>query len=572
MSEEDDDIKPSEPVVQTESEALYLSLIVPQNEVKNIKTALEAHDLFDKTLKISSAALGTPPVPSSRPVVAPPDCLECNGSRKAGCENDEATRLLSRGPAQLCSCGNEKWFSVPTLFEVDCTDAQPDHSEAIRARDIVLGRIDFFHKTCIGLSVSNRRRFDDNNKNPLVLAVRDWLDLLRDRGHALPVMPNILSDHCRWTYTIYPPMLLLPPNFLAKESWHQLLANPLQPCLPELWHNICQKLKVTHIAINKPIPALVPSTSGSPEGTMSQSNILRSPTDLKPIHGDFGRPDLFPSQDAFARAFWVRTVQNDISQVWAPMYTMFSRGNITEKTRLLRLLASVSASGTGGFWRKPSESTAVDLYAGIGYFAFSYAKAGVSKVLCWELNEWSIEGLRRGAKKNGWTAAVIEHEHEKETVRTAEQEITETMNETLLVFHESNRDAAKRVEALRDSIPPVRHVNCGYLPSSSDSWDVAVKVLDPVEGGWVHAHENVAAQDVDRRKSDIVGIFKSLVSHCQTASSDFYHFDVECQHVERVKAYAPGVMHCVFDIALLPPKASATIGSAIRSTVLTTPL
>ncbi|KAL8732481.1 MAG: hypothetical protein Q9166_002695 [cf. Caloplaca sp. 2 TL-2023] len=313
-----------------------------------------------------------------------------------------------------------------------------------------------------------------------------------------------------------------------------------------------KKLKVTHIAINKPIPTLVPSTSANSDCEVS--NVLRSPTDLMPLHGDFGEPRLTPTEENFCNAFWVSTVQNDITQEWAPMYTMFSRGNIREKTRLLRLLSSAPAPNNRSLAGASSEFTAIDLYAGIGYFAFSYAKAGACRVLCWELNRWSIEGSRRGAKRNGWTTRVVENKQRWGTVGNSDQNVIGNADERLLIFHESNSHAPERVKVLRHKIPRVRHVNCGYLPSSSESWDVAVQVLDPKEGGWIHAHENVATQDTDRRKNEVVEIFRGLVEHYHTAGSETYRFNVDCQHVGRVKAYAPGVIHCVFDVSVLPDK------------------
>ncbi|KAL8817266.1 MAG: hypothetical protein Q9223_003871 [Gallowayella weberi] len=508
MSQEDD----SNPVVLHKPEPAYLSLIVPKKEVKNIKTALEAHSLLDKTSKISHAVLDTRPV------------QPCEGTA---------------------------WVTIPTVFEVDHTDHENDHIEAITARDALLERIDYTNQTGFEIFVKSHRRLDDDySKNPLMIAIHEWLKSLRDRGVALPKIPDKTTDKYRWTYTVYSPMILLPSNFLVKEPWCQLLAPPLQLYLHELWCIVCQKVKVSYIAINKPIPALLPNKPANSTRDILKSNILRSPSDLTPVHGDFGEPNLPPTNENFQRALWVSTVQNDISQEWAPMYTMFSRGNISEKTRLLNLLSTASTSGTRKPLRKPSKYTAVDLYAGIGYFAFSYAKAGAEKILCWELNGWSIEGLKRGAKKNGWTVKVVDNEKDEKTLRDEDQEAKETANERLLVFHESNSNAATRVETLRDRLPPVRHVNCGYLPSSSGSWEVAVKVLDPVEGGWIHAHENVATQDIKRRKGEVLELFKDLVSQCYNAGSGAYRFNVECQHVERVKAYAPGVMHCVFDIEL----------------------
>ncbi|KAL8856371.1 MAG: hypothetical protein Q9178_007008 [Gyalolechia marmorata] len=519
--------------------ASYLSLIVPDKGIKRIKTALEAHDLLDRSVKIS------PATPRALSIHSP-------GPLRVKTPTHEAARPPKQDTCHPRSGDDTVWFSIPTGFELPAMSHRIEHDEAVRARNAVLNRIGIADHSYIGASTYNRSRLGATGSNPLVRALREWLDLLELKGVAASATPNFFLNDRRWTYTLYSPMILLPSNFLSNESWRQLLAGPFQPHLPELWCIICKKFKVTHIAINKPIPTKASTAS---EGDMSEPNILRSPTDLTPLHGDFGKANLPPTEENMPCAVWVSTVQNDITQVWAPMYTMFSRGNIGEKTRLLNILPPTSAYGVEAFSRKSSGSSAVDLYAGIGYFAFSYVKAGLKPVLCWELNGWSIEGLKRSAKRNGWTTKVVqENWHRDDMLRHEDLDDTESVSEHLLIFNESNSSAAKRVETLRPQIAPVRHVNCGYLPSSSGSWDVAVQVLDPLAGGWIHAHENIAIHDVDRRKGEVVQIFRDLVGQYQTASSRAYRFHVECQHIERVKAYAPSVTHVVFDIALLPDK------------------
>ncbi|KAL8924057.1 MAG: hypothetical protein Q9172_002856 [Xanthocarpia lactea] len=521
------------------SMASYLSLIVPDKGVKRIKTALEAHDLLDRSVKISPATLRPPSVHFPGPL-------------RVQTPTNEAARPPKQDTCHPRSGDDTSWFSIPTTFKVPAINHRIEHDEAVKARNTVLNWIGTADHSYIGVSTYNRSRLGTTGSNPLVRALREWLDLLELKGVTASATPNFFLDDCRWTYTLYSPMLLLPSNLLSNESWRQLLAGPLQPHLPELWCIICKKLKVTHIAINKPIPAKASTAS---DGEMSEPNILRSPTDLTPLHGDFGKANLPPTEENMPCAFWVSTVQNDITQVWAPMYTMFSRGNIGEKTRLLNILPPTSAYGVEAFSRKSSGSSAVDLYAGIGYFAFSYVKAGLKPVLCWELNGWSSEGLKMGAKRNGWTTKVVQENWYRDDMLSHEDhDDTESVSEHLLIFNESNSNAAKRVEALRSQIAPVRHVNCGYLPSSSGSWDVAVQVLDPLTGGWIHAHENILIHDIDRRKGEVVQIFRDLVGQYQTASSRAYRFHVECQHIERVKAYAPSVTHVVFDIALLPDK------------------
>ncbi|KAF8001153.1 hypothetical protein HF325_004942 [Metschnikowia pulcherrima] len=134
--------------------------------------------------------------------------------------------------------------------------------------------------------------------------------------------------------------------------------------------------KFTHFAINKPI---------------IEDDVMRRPFNLIPLWGDFGpepTPDLYsnPSESDLRNAFWCNAVQNGIRQTWAPRYTMFSRGNIKEKKRILDSYTSLHGK------------TVLDMYAGIGYFTLSYLSNGAT-VFCWEINPWSIEGLVRGLQE-----------------------------------------------------------------------------------------------------------------------------------------------------------------------------
>src|SRR5690606_6675835 len=83
---------------------------------------------------------------------------------------------------------------------------------------------------------------------------------------------------------------------------------------------------------------------------------------------------------------------------------------------------------------------AVDLYAGIGYFAFSYARLGL-RVLCWEVNPWSVEGLRRGAEANGFGVRVMmppsPPPNEEEEDDSLGIDLT-TAQERIIVFLEDN--------------------------------------------------------------------------------------------------------------------------------------
>ncbi|KAF1964151.1 hypothetical protein BU23DRAFT_385690, partial [Bimuria novae-zelandiae CBS 107.79] len=368
--------------------------------------------------------------------------------------------------------------------------------------------------------------------NPILKGLKKGLYVLPQEILAsVGLTADALMDTFPARYTIYRPMLLLPHNAFTSAPWKTLLeANPPNsPTLQPLWKALAASLSITHIALNAGIP--LQTTSPTTSQTSPHENILRSPTNLTPLHGSFGPPPTpqtlsSPSAADFANALWVTHTQNGIHQTWAPLYTMFSRGNVREKTRLLALPSITTAP-----------CSAADLYAGIGYFAFSYARAGVAKVLCWELNPWSIEGLRRGAGMNGWSARVVD-----DPGSVSPKNMTDGSD--FLVFPQSNESALATLQHLKKAlnIPPIRHVNCGFLPSSRLSWRTAVGLLDRGLGGWIHAHENVGVEDVEARRGDVV---RQMERHLEGAG---LRGEVRCEHVERVKTYAPGVLHVVFDV------------------------
>lgn len=503
-----------------------IALIVPKRLVKKVKDALEAHGLLDKSFKIRPAR--------------PEEQIICLDGASAEIRPDA--------------------FHIPTNFFIGIEQVDSDTSLVNRDIFKVLGLVEF--ESDIGI-VSLKQAHDihgsvgsdggrtegsssheaftseTSSLNPLARTIGHWLHQLPFEGPELPFAKDVVLSH-RWTYMIYPPLFLLPPTALSNlSSIFASKAQSLPKDLSSLWSLISRELQTSHIALNAPIQASTSEEVSVQGEGHSEANIFRSPTGFAPLYGDFGPAlplDRIPTTTDFSSAFWCTAQQNGIFQTWAPRYTMFSRGNISEKARILGL-KTLTQKQLGC---QPEKTSAVDLYAGIGYFAFSYAKAGVGKVLCFEINPWSVEGLRRGAKRNKWAVEVIKDG----------EAINETTNEEnrLIVFQESNEHAARRIAAMKDSIPPVRHVNCGLLPSSKDSWEVAVQVLDPT-GGWIHVHENVAKKDIESRTKEVVGIFNRLVTKRYVHEPDEQR-RVECDHVEQVKSYAPGVMHCVLDISI----------------------
>ncbi len=182
-----------------------------------------------------------------------------------------------------------------------------------------------------------------HHNNPLKQAIYSFLSRYisdRDATEKESIDYGSLLSSIPKRYTLYPPLLLLPANvFSTTPTWTSFISQLSNEDRQIFYKSIVEAFKhqgITHIAINMPI------SSSTPNGT---SNTLRSPSGLVPLLGDFGPRSLLsgdsgapaqPSEADFSAAFWVHTTQNGgIFQTWAPSWTMFSRGNISEKARIL---------------------------------------------------------------------------------------------------------------------------------------------------------------------------------------------------------------------------------------------
>ena len=374
--------------------------------------------------------------------------------------------------------------------------------------------------TTAGTNAHNGRKTDPP-ENPLQTAITAFLTANPPEDPT--ILPTLLSTlPKRYTYT--PPLLLLPSTAFSTPAWQSYLCSFLSHELQQKFYStltaaVCKT--ATHLALLRPIP--------------TQHNAIRAPK-LTPVFGTF--PPLLPSQQPptrsdFDKALWTSTRQSGILQIWAPGYTMFSRGNVKEKARILRFPPPVTGTGmgTGTKW-------AVDMYAGIGYFAFSYAKLGY-RVLAWEINPWSVEGFVRGAGENGLPVKVVlPHQDVPVTVEQQQEE------GVAVVFMEDNENAPARIAKMGEGVRGgIERVNLGLLPTSRGSWAGAIQVLAE-RGGWVHVHENVGIGEIDEMAGRVVKAFEELEKGRGGTRR------VACEHIERVKTFAPGVMHCVFDIRI----------------------
>ncbi|RCI11848.1 hypothetical protein L249_7179 [Ophiocordyceps polyrhachis-furcata BCC 54312] len=366
-------------------------------------------------------------------------------------------------------------------------------------------------------------------REPIQDAAKAWLDCIDD-----PRRQEALVRATPRRFTVYEPMVLLPAGSFGCEAWMEELRRREEEA-DSLWANILREVgvmrggpaaasRLTHLAVNEAIPRRC--------GPLREENSLRAPVGLRILFGE-SRTD---ERGDFDAALWVSTKQNGIVQIWAPRWTMFSRGNVKEKARLLRFPS-----------RPPSEEKeeeeeacwAVDLYAGIGYFAFSFVALGM-RALCWEMNEWSVEGLRRGARANGWSVRVVDGLEPG----LAPAELL-AGGENMVVFRESNEAALPRIRKWQSMglARRVEHVNCGFLPTSEPTWLSAWQMTWlHNKASWLHLHENVGVNDIETRRECI----QRLVDDWSASEGRGRTSSVE--HVELVKTFAPGVWHCVFDV------------------------
>lgn len=377
-------------------------------------------------------------------------------------------------------------------------------------------------------------------KNPIGDAVADWTEST-DWPPALQASSwrEMLVSSAPKRFTIYEPMALLPAGSFSSPSWKDELERRGEEGAAELWRRILERLSgrakvsLTCLAVNEAIPLL--------DHDRGSGNIRRSPRALRILHGDFG-PALAegeaPSEDDFQRALWVSTRQNGITQIWTPRWTMFSRGNVKEKARLLQDFSRARGPDRSAAVLAMADVWAVDLYAGIGYFTFCYASLGM-RVLCWEINPWSVEGLRRGALANGWTTKIVQGDDLNCSI-----EHLMSGRERIVVFLESNERAGARVRDLQmmGLAHDIRHINCGLLPTSRPTWKPAWEMSHLGSESWLHLHENAGVGEIEDRRQTIQTLFAAW------SLAEGKGRVAVVGEAQRVKTFAPGVWHCVFDV------------------------
>jgi tRNA wybutosine-synthesizing protein 2 len=338
------------------------------------------------------------------------------------------------------------------------------------------------------------------------------------------------------------------------EPWSDLLSNLEFDETENIFLATCDQ-RLSHPSTANPPPELPrhdSGVSGVPTKEEDDTKLLHhsNETLAAPAHDAAICKKEHPTQDDFNNAVWISTKRNGITQYWAPHYTasLDHHYNTTENARVLHMFCVRSAAAARN---GPKAYTAVDLASGSGSFAFSHAAAGAQKVVCWDANPWIVEGLRRGAIKNGWHVRVHSGDH------VPNKNLKMHSKTRVVAFVESGDKALMRIHSLRDSLPPVRYANCGSLPTSRRSRETAAAVLDPRLGGWIHVQETYRVEDVVCEANQVRAEFETIVEGLDRDKGYLTNVNGAkrkpvVQHIQRGESNVPGVSHCIVDI-LIPP-------------------
>mmetsp|Transcript_63840 Transcript_63840/g.130031 ORF Transcript_63840/g.130031 Transcript_63840/m.130031 type:complete len:259 (-) Transcript_63840:160-936(-) len=195
---------------------------------------------------------------------------------------------------------------------------------------------------------------------------------------------------------------------------------------------------------------------------------------------------------------------------------MFSRGNISEKIRFGKQLVREG-------------DVILDMYAGIGYYTLPGVIHGkAAKVYACEWNEYAASALRFNVKDN-------------------------KIEEKVEILVGDCRESVKK----HNIVNLVDRVSLGLLPSSEGGWRAAIRALKVPSGGWLHVHGNVPASEMESWTLWVCHRFDVLARE-EGKPNDWL---VLCDHVERVKSFAPTVFHYVADIFVgLPSEESYSLG------------
>uniref|UniRef100_A0A7S4ANR9 tRNA(Phe) (4-demethylwyosine(37)-C(7)) aminocarboxypropyltransferase n=1 Tax=Pseudo-nitzschia australis TaxID=44445 RepID=A0A7S4ANR9_9STRA len=200
---------------------------------------------------------------------------------------------------------------------------------------------------------------------------------------------------------------------------------------------------------------------------------------------------------------WIRVTEQGIKQSFDLTKVMFSRGNISEKIRFGKQLVREG-------------EIVLDLYAGIGYYTLPAIIHGrASKVYACEWNENAVHALRFNVRDN-------------------------KIEDKVEIFVGDCRESVKTHKI----VDLVDRVSLGLLPSSEGGWRAAIRALRAPSGGWLHVHGNAPSSELESWTLWLCHRLDVLARE-ENRPRNWW---ILCNHVERVKSFAPTVFHYVADV------------------------
>jgi tRNA G37 N-methylase Trm5 len=103
---------------------------------------------------------------------------------------------------------------------------------------------------------------------------------------------------------------------------------------------------------------------------------------------------------------------------------------------------------------------------------------------------------------------------------------------------------------LHNIVNLVDRVSLGLLPSNEGGWRTAIRALKECTGGWLHVHGNVPVKEAQSWALWVCSRLGAL-SNEEGKPGNWVFL---CNHVERVKSFAPTICHYVADIFVGPPE------------------
>lgn len=228
----------------------------------------------------------------------------------------------------------------------------------------------------------------------------------------------------------------------------------------------------------------------------------------------------------FQSQSWIRVTEQGVKQSFDLSKVMFSRGNVSEKIRFGKQLVREG-------------DIVLDMYAGIGYYTLPAVIHGkAAKVYACEWNEHAVNALRFNVKDN-------------------------KIEDKVEIYVGDCRKSVVQ----HNVVNLVDRVSLGLLPSSEGGWRAAIRALKVPSGGWLHIHGNVPAREMESWTLWLCHRLNILARE-ERKPNEWW---ILCDHVERVKSFAPTVFHYVADVFVgIPSEASYSRGQEFLQEEITT--